>query len=76
MYEIIATLKALELGILPEKMFSKQDPFEGLEFEEARRMKRKFRKLKRKLMKIRGRRVSASEVLRHINLKAYRETLN
>ena len=53
---MLALLKELELGIIPRELYNQSldsgsDPFKGLSEKEQRKLKRKFRKLKRLIKK-------------------------
>jgi len=52
----LALMEELNMGIVPRQIFVENDhdggdPFRGLTCQEARKLKRKFRKLKKKIQK-------------------------
>lgn len=52
--KMIALMKELDLGIIPWQLIRKShddnlDPFRGLDKKESRKLKRKFRKMKKRL---------------------------
>ena len=69
--KMLVFLKELESGIVPLEVYrgafkESVDPLKGYAPEEARKIKRKFRKLKRKCEKQRGKKLSNSSARAHI----------
>ena len=77
-HEILVDIKCLELGIVPFSIMQKPSPFEGMDDSDAKKVKRKFRKLKRKLNKKRylGRKSNNRDVYHSIQMKVYEEMLS
>ena len=81
-HEILVDIKCLELGIVPLSIMQKTNPFEGMSDSEAKKVKRKFRKLKRKLSKkeydgaFLHRKSKSRDVYHSIQMKVYQEMLS